>query len=116
PVRRDLDTSAGEYEEVAGRQLPDALEHRARRRDDPQRQVLVKRVRIELCEARFESEERLDLGGECEALAVMPVVKRLLAEVIAREQQATLREIVERKGEHAAQTIEGAFAVAGEKP
>src|SRR5690606_32232897 len=76
PVRRDLDAPRLEHEEAAGRQLPDAFEHRAGRRDDPQRQVLVQRVRVELRKARLEREKRFDLRREGETLAVVPIDRK----------------------------------------
>src|SRR5690606_2709241 len=111
PVRRDLDAALREHEKMAGRHLPNALEHRARSRHDSERQIFVQRVGVELGQARLEREQRLDLGSKREALAVMPIVERLLAEVIAREQQAPPREVVECECKHSAETLEPAFAV-----
>src|SRR5690606_39277405 len=82
---------------------------------DPERQVLVQRVRIDLGETRIEREQRLDLRSERETLAVVPVVQRLLPRMVACEQQAAFGEIVEAKREHSAQFRERARAVSREE-
>src|SRR5690606_20439718 len=111
PVRRNLDAPALQHEKVAGRHLSDPPKQRAGRGDDPQRQVPVQCVRIELRERRVVGKQRLDLGREREPFAVMKVVQRLLSEVIPREQQAPPSEIVESESEHAAKTLERTGAV-----
>ena len=113
PVALDARRAAGfEHQRVARRQLVDAFEHRQRRIDQPQREVLVERSKIHPRRPAVEREQRLDLGCAGEAALVAQVVQRLLSEVIARCQQAATLHVPQHEREHAAQAIEQPIAMA----
>ena len=113
PVALDARRAAGfEHERMARRQLVDAFEHRERRVDQPQREVLVERGEIHPRRPPVEGEQRLDLRRAGEAALVVQVVERLLSEVIARRQQAATLHVPQHEREHAAQVLEQPVAVA----
>ena len=101
-----------EHQHVPGREFADAAVHRARRRDEAQGQVLVERLEIHLAQRRVAGEQRLDLRREGEAGRGARVVERLLAEVVARDDQLAAARIPEAEREHAAQVLDQALAVA----
>ncbi len=101
-----------EHQHVPRRELADAAEHRARRRDEPQGQVLVERLEVHLAQRRVAGEQRLDLRREGEAGRGARVVERFLAEVVARDNQLAAAHVPETEREHAAQVLDQALAVA----
>src|SRR4051812_44507527 len=96
---------------MCGRKLRDSFEHREGRGDHAQREIFIQCLRIHLAQARIEREERLKLRGEGDGAVRHMVVERLLAEVIACEQQPLAPRIPECKREHAAKVLEKIVAV-----
>src|SRR5690606_11551626 len=99
-------------EEMARRELVNALEHRQRRLDETKRKVLLERREIDRRTSIVARQKRFDLGGAREASIILPVVERLLAQMIARHQQAPAARIPECECEHAAKVLEEPIAVA----
>src|SRR5687767_8605472 len=56
-------------------------------------------------------EQGLDLGGEEERARALPVVERLLAETVARDEETAPARVPHREGEHAAQVLHARLAV-----
>ncbi len=113
PVGRDRDLAGSTlvHQLVRRRKLADAAEHGERRRDEPQREVLIERAQVDFAEPRIEREERLDFGCKGERAPVGRVVERLLTEMVARREQAAAPPVPEREREHAAQMIEQRVSV-----
>ena len=88
------------------------FEHRQRRIDQSQREVLIERREIHPRRPAVEGEQRLDLGCARKSALVAAVIQRLLSEVIARRQQAATLRVPQHEREHAAQVIEQAIAIA----
>src|SRR5690606_31752054 len=97
---------------MARRELVNALEHRQRRLDETKRKVLLERREIDRRTSIVARQKRFDLGGAREASIILPVVERLLAQMIARHQQAPAARIPECECEHAAKVLEEPIAVA----
>src|SRR6185437_4138525 len=95
------------------RELADAMQQRLRPRHVAEREVIPYRRLVHGRARRGELEQRLDLGGEVERLAVLAQEERLLAETVARDEELRLAGIPDRKGEHAAQALHAALAPLG---
>ena len=89
----------------AGRQLLDAGEHRQRRGHVAGAEVQIERLVVQLARDGGVAEQRLDLGSEEEPIAAEVVVDRLLAEPVAREEQALPARVPDGEGEHPAQAL-----------
>ena len=100
-----------EREEAAGGEFMNVPEMRARGGEREPGDVIGKGVGVALAADPREREETFQLGGKGEARAVAGVVERLLAEVVAREEQAVLPRVEEGEGEHAAQFSKHGVAV-----
>ena len=112
PIRAHLRGAALlENEQMSRRQLHDVAEHRERRRNEAQREILIQCREIQPAKARIEREQRLDFRAEREALRLRDVEERLLTKVIARCEQPLLARIPECESEHAAQVLEQTIAV-----
>ena len=69
-------------------------------------EVLRDRGEVRACLEAGIREKRLRLGGERDAVSVEPVVERLLAQAIARDEEAPFLRVPDREREHAAQLLE----------
>ena len=95
---------------MRGSQLEDALEERFGKGAELEAQVLLERLMIELAHIVRMLEDALDLGGEDEAAVLLRVVERLDAEEVAGTEQLARIAVPDGEREHAAQTVEHAFA------
>ncbi len=71
--------------------------------DEAERQILVERRGSEGGETRVIGEQRLDLGGKSEPARRLGIEQRLLAEVIASEEEAVGAAVPDGEREHAPQ-------------
>ena len=83
------------------RKAPDTGEEGTRRRDVTKREIRRNRARIRVTRNVGVDEHPFDLAGEHERVPGGPVVERLLAEPIARQDQAFSAGIPHREREHA---------------
>ena len=90
-------------EEMRGRHLVHALEHRARRDDVFVGQELVERDRIELARHFRTNQQRFDFRCEQQALRGLGPVERLLAGAVAGGDQGPRSTVPDRQREHASQ-------------
>ena len=95
---------------VCGSQLEDALEERLGKGAELEAQVLLERFAVELARVVRMLEDALDLGSEDEAAVLLRVVERLDAEEVAGTEQLARIAVPDGEREHAAQTVEHAFA------
>jgi len=86
----------------AGKPLHGLVE-RARRRDESVGEELLQRAPVDASLDTGMAKQPRKLGGEREEPGPCAVVKRLLAEAVAREEEAAVRGVVHREGEHAVQ-------------
>jgi hypothetical protein len=93
-------------EALAGAQLSGLAEDRQRRRDRVGREVGLERIEIDLTGEVRMAQQRLELRGEGEMPAVVPVVERLDPEAVARHDQASLALVPDRDREHAPQILD----------
>ena len=96
---------------MSRRQLVDTFEHRQRRIDHAQREVLIERREIHLRLRRLEREQSLDLRCARESMTAAAVVQRLLAEMIARREQPAALRVPQHKCKHPAQVPQQIVAV-----
>ena len=99
PVGSPLEPPSLQHDHLARADLGHALEHRPRRERRPEREGLVEPVRVERRAQLAACEQRLDLGGEENALARAGVVERQDASTIPHQQQAAPRPVPERECE-----------------
>src|SRR5262249_13333777 len=92
-------------------ELADACEHRASLAGIPEGEIPGQQRFFELRRNRGMLEQRLHLACEGEEPAVPIVVERLLAEPVARDEEAARVLVPEREGEHAAKTLHAIGAV-----
>ena len=85
-----------------------ALENRVAAGDVAERQEIEQRRRMNRRRLIERGEDRLGLGAEQKLVAMPAVIQRLLADTIAREDQALLGGVPDRDGEHAAHALERA--------
>ena len=111
PVALDPHPALVAHQQVPGGELAHPLPDRPRRGDVLEGQVVGDRLRVGLARHRRVEHQRLELGGEGEAAAVVVVVERFDAEPVARHQQAAPREVIERECEHPAQMGDQSVAV-----
>ena len=95
---------------VRGRKLEDALEEGLRQRAELETQVLLECLAIELAGVGGVFQNAFDLGREDELAVLLRVVKRFDAEEIARAEKLACRAVPDGEREHAAQSVEHAFA------
>ncbi len=105
PVGLDPHRAAFRDQLVAGRQLMDAFERRARRKWRPEGEALVERQRIELGLQAGIEEERFDFGGENQHAVVDRVVERPHTHAVARHHQALAAPIPDGVGEIAVERL-----------
>src|SRR5204862_4005778 len=92
-------------QQVPWRNLANVLEHRAWSRDYAEGEVIAEPFHTDApLDARV-PEERLDLRGENQSLAIDMVVERLLPRAVPAQNQAAPGLVPEREGEHAAQSL-----------
>ena len=89
----------------AGGSLRTARRRRARRRHVAVGEVGVERGVVDVGGDLRVAHERAHLRGEREGAVAMRVEQRLLAEAVARDQQAPAAAVPEREGEHAVQVL-----------
>ena len=85
-------------EQVPGRQLARSLEDRVGRGHEVEGEVGLERVQVDLA-----ARQGAELRGEAKLAVFVPVVERLDAEAVARQDQPPLAPVPDRHGEHAAQ-------------
>ena len=95
---------------VRGCKLEDALEESLRQRAELEAQVLLECLAIELAGVGGVLQNTFDLGREDELAVLLRVVKRFDAEEIARAEKLACRAVPDGEREHAAQSVEHAFA------
>jgi hypothetical protein len=111
PVAPDAQPVArAEAQAMGRRQLRHLAEHAQRRGHDPQRQILVQRRPVDLRPAGQERQQTLDLRGEGELAAREAIEEGLLAQVVARGEQALFVLVPDGEGEHPAQAVETCLA------
>ena len=113
PVASNLRRCPGviEGQETAGRQFVHALEHRKRRVDETQRQVLIERRQVQSRRLIGRGEDRLDLRRESEAALIEAIEEGFLSQMIASGEQAPTSGVPERESEHASQSFDEPIAV-----
>ena len=94
---------------VSGLELADVLVDRERARDVAERQVQIDRGLVDRA-GRIGGEQRRECAREREALAVLEVVQRLLAESVARQHELVRFAIVDAQRPHAVQPRKARFA------
>jgi hypothetical protein len=94
-----------DLEHAPGAELANAVDQRRRARDVAEREVGVERVEIEPQRAPDGREQRGELGGEPEPVAVQRVEERLLAEAVAGEQETPALLVQDREGEHPVERV-----------
>ena len=92
-------------QDVAGGQLADLREDGQRSRNRVEGQERLERVEIDLAPKAGLGHERLQLRGEGERPAGVPVVEGLDPEAVPPEHQAASARVPQRQGEHAAQGL-----------
>ena len=95
---------------VRGCELENALEEGLWQRAELEAQVLLERLAIELSGIGGVLQDAFNLGREDELAVLLRVVKRFDAEEIARAEKLACRAVPDGEREHAAQSIEHAFA------
>ena len=113
PVATQRESTVGERRRVRRRKLPDLAEDRVRGRRVAEREVVVEGRPVERARDGRMTEERLRLRGEQEQSSPVPVVERLLAQPITREEQPPLGAVPDREREHAAQPLHARLAIRG---
>ena len=93
-------------EQVAGRQLPHARHDRAGTRDVAEHEESIDRGRVELAQLRLSLKERRQFGGKQQLAVALVHEQRLLAEAVARQEQASAGLVPESEGEHALQRVD----------
>ncbi len=96
---------------MPGWQLPHSRDHRAWAGHVREHEERIDRVRVELTQLRLDLEQRGQFRGEQQLAVVLVQEQRLLAEAVAREQQAPAALIPDGKGEHALQGVHHRLAV-----
>ena len=96
---------------MPGVELPDAAKDRPRGRNVEVGQVVVQGERIDLAGHAGGRQDALDLRGEGERGAVPPVIERLDAHPIARQEELLLRRVPDREREHSTQVAHAVLAV-----
>ncbi len=99
-----------ELDPGAGRQLLDALDGAALRRDPVVEERRDEGARIGLHALTDRADDALQLGGEDDAVLAGQVVQRLDAELVAGEHQRAGALVEDGEGEHAAEAGEGVGA------
>ena len=94
---------------VAGQQTIDILKKGFGRQRILERKIGVERTLIKALFKIRVLQNALDLGGVDKVVADLRVVQRLDAECVARQEQRFFLDIVNRKGEHTAQTRQHLF-------
>ncbi len=107
PAARHPRRGVAQVEAQAGScgQLVDALVESPRRGHVAVGQVLAQRQRVDVALDAGMPGQRLELRGEGEGATPLRPVERLLAEAIARQEEAARAEIVEREGPHAVEPV-----------
>ncbi len=98
-------------QQAPGSELAHAADDRARTRHVGEHEEGVDRVGIELAQLRLDREQRGQFRGEQQLAVVLVQEQRLLAETVARDQQAAGALIPEGEGEHALQRVHHRLAV-----
>src|SRR5204862_7104776 len=111
PVAPAGERATRQRRRVARRQLRDALEDRAPGRRVAEGRVVLERGGVERATHGGVQQQRLGLGGEHEQTVAMPVVERLLAEAVTRQEEPPPSRVPHREGEHAAQPVDARLAV-----
>ncbi|MCU0669812.1 MAG: hypothetical protein MUF70_10720 [Myxococcota bacterium] len=104
--RLHLHLAVAPEQEVTRLELLDAAQQRLAARRPQERQVVGHGRDVELVRDLGDAQQRLDLRGEVDALAVDPVVEGLHADVVAGEQELALARVPDREREHAVQILE----------
>src|SRR5262249_48215918 len=99
-----------EHERMAGLELVDAREHRARTRHELVTDVVVNRLSIDGALERRMLEKSLDLRREEESAVLPGVIERLDTEAIARDEELTAGRVPHRESEHAGQPFDARLA------
>ena len=92
-------------EHAPGRQLAYVAEDRQRRRHEAEREERLERVLVDLAGEVRLAHQRLQLGREGERVSGQPVVERLDAETVAREDEALSPRVPDRDREHPPETL-----------
>ena len=100
PEALDRDASILVGQGRAGRQPPNGLERGERRGDVLIGEVGVEGMEVEVARDLSVGEKGGELRGEAEGAIALGVEERLLAEAIARQQQAVAARVPEREREH----------------
>src|SRR4029450_10516899 len=95
---------------VAGFELRDALEHRARRRHRHEREVVIERLDVHLARDGGMLEERSELRREHEEAGGVAPVERLDADAVAREEEPIALRVPDREREHALEVVDAVLA------
>ena len=113
PVPLEAHLAVFHQEVVRRRHPPDAGERRPGRRHVVVREVVGQRGQVRPRLEGGVGQEGFRLGGEDDPVAVEPVVQRLLARPVAREQEPAPAAVPEREREHAAEARQAVDAVRG---
>ena len=92
-------------EHAPGWQLAHVAEDRQRRRHEAEREERLERVLVDLAGEPRLAHQRLQLGREGERVSGQPVVQRLDAEAVARQDQALSPRVPDRDREHPAEAL-----------
>src|SRR5205085_4831690 len=77
----------------------------------PERQVVMERVPVDRARDPRMPQQRLDLRREHELPAALPVIERLLAEPVARDEEPAPARVPDGEREHAGERLDAALAV-----
>src|SRR5215218_3612366 len=109
PVPAHFDGAVSNAQNVAGKELVDALEQRLAGKAELKAEVVLEPVQIGL-DLGNKWEQGLDLGREVENAVRDCVVERLDAEAIARHDERARVLVPERQGKHAPEAVEARFS------
>jgi hypothetical protein len=111
PVGGVPDSVLRDGERVAGGQLADGPEHGARGRDEGVREEIVDPLGVQRPRHARVGQDRLDLGGEQEARAVLEVVERLDPDPIPHKPEGARAAVPEGEREHPAERVDAVPAL-----
>ncbi len=101
PIFLDFQAALLEDRPVAGGQFQDAAKHRERIGHPQEREILLQSLRVDFSPHFGQQEDRLDFGGEGEAICIVQIVQRLDAEMVAGQEQVAAALVPDGKREHA---------------